>query len=140
MMWLAFQLFPIFAGFYLIFAYAFFLPPYIVYLFGDKPFQDKLMRTISYALTPLCLPFMAIAGVGWGLVSVVGGVIVVFLFTWVSLLVWVNARFPFGKVFKAWFKAANWVLQKVQGFLELMGVKKLFFGVPLSNWEPIKQA
>ncbi len=137
---LAFQIFQILAGFYLIFAYFFFLLPYLSFLLGDKPFQDKLMRTFSFFLTPFFLPLMAIGWVGWGLVSVVGGVVLVFLFTWVSLLAWVSARFPFGKAFKTWFKAANWVLQKVQGFLELMGIKKLFFGAALSDWEPIKQS
>jgi hypothetical protein len=137
MMWLAFQVLILF---YLICAYVFFFPPYVAFLFGEKPGQDKLMRTISFLLSPFFLPFIVVAWVGWGLVSVVGGVVVVFLFTWISLLVWVSARFPRGNIFKYWFKAANWVMQKVQAFLELMGVNKLFFGIPLSTWEPIKQS
>lgn len=139
MMGLSFQIFQILAGFYLIFAYSFFLLPYLFYLLGDSPFQDKLVRTISFVLTPFFLPLIAIGWIGWSLLSVFGGMVVVFLFTWVSLLVWLNARFPFGKVFKTWFGSANWVLQKVERFLEWMGIKKWFFGIPLSNWKPMKQ-
>lgn len=128
-------------GFYLIFAYSFFTLPFLAYVFVEThTFQEKVLRTISFVLTPVILPVLALLWIGWGLMSVFGGVFVLMLFAGISWLAWLNAHFPFGKAFKAWFKAANWVLQKVQDFLELIGVKKLFFGVPLSNFQPIEPA
>ena len=79
----------------------------------------------------------AVLWISWKLLSILAGILVVFLFAWVAWLAWLNARFPFGTVFKAWFKAANWLLQKVQDLLELLGVNKLLFGIPVRSLQPL---
>jgi len=127
----------ILAGFYLIFAYSFFVLPYLFYLLSQQPWSAKVMRTVSFALTPLLLPVGALLWISWKLLSILAGILVVFLFAWVAWLAWLNAHFPFGMVFKAWFKAAIWLLQKMQDLLELLGVKKLLFGIPVRSLAPL---
>jgi hypothetical protein len=90
------------------------------------------MRTISSILIPPFVPFLGLVWIFWYLLSILGGVLAVIAFAQVAWLVWLNSRFPLGKVFRAWFNAANWILQKTQELLELLGVKKLLFGIPIT--------
>ncbi|MCX7753985.1 MAG: hypothetical protein N2117_01910 [Anaerolineales bacterium] len=116
---LAYEIARIIVGFYLFFCYPFFLFPYLAYIREPHPASDKMKRTVVFLLTPMFLPFLLI----WGILSVFGSVLLVFLFTWVSLLAWVYTRFPFGKVFKAWMRFGNRVFDRIQSLLP-------FFGLP----------
>jgi hypothetical protein len=135
---LAGSLFLICAIPYLFLAYTFFLIPYVFYLLGKHTREEKVMQTFSLILAPLMIPFGIILWIGWGIMSILGGILVVILFSMTSWFAWLYSRFPFGKVFKAWFAAAYWVLKKVRELLERLGVKKLFFGIPLSRFEPLQ--
>ena len=104
---LARLIYSILAGFYLIFAYSFFTLPYLFYLFSNQPFSAKVLRTFSFALTPLLLPLGAVLWISWKLFIILAGILVVFLFSWVAWLAWLNSRFPFGTVFKAWKTVPN---------------------------------
>lgn len=110
---LTFQIMLIAGGFYLLFCYPFFLIPYAAYLFQNHPAHAKLKRTVTFLLTPFLLPFLLL----WGVVSLAASVALLFLFTWVALLVWVSNRFPLGKVFQTWFRWANWVFDKIERVL-----------------------
>lgn len=81
------SLFQIILGFYLIFAYSFFLLPYLFYLFGKHSFQDQVLRTVTFLVSPLISPLFF----SW----------TIFKFIWylvlILLKVLVKWLFPFSK-------------------------------------------
>lgn len=124
---------------YFMLAYTFFLIPYTAYMFRKHPYQEKVMQTLAFLLAPFLIPFGGVLLVGWGIAGIIGGLLVVILFSIISWLAWLNRLFPFGRVFKAWFNAAYWVLIKIRKFLSMIGVKRILFGVPLSRFGRFQQ-
>ena len=113
----------IFLGFYLPLAYLFLIPAYLAYIWGKHDWWDKFIMTFVFLLSPpFFMPVGAVLVVSLGLMGVFLGVLVVLLFAIVSVLSFINVRFPFGGVFKAWFHAANWILQTVSELLKRLGL------------------
>lgn len=120
---LSFLVFQLVFGTYLIFVYPFFFVPCLAYLLGKNPLQEKFLRAFAFLLTPFLLPFMAVLWASWKLLQVLSSVFVIFLLAVVSMLLWLNSRFPVGKLITKWFDAANWIMRNVQDLLGLSGSK-----------------
>lgn len=120
---LSFLVFQMVLGTYLIFVYPFFLMPYLAYILGKNSLQEKFLRTLAFLLTSFLLPLMAVLWMSWKLVQVLSSVFVIFLLAVVSILLWLNGRFPVGKLITKWFDAANWIMRNVQDLLGLLGPK-----------------
>lgn len=120
---LPFLVFQMVLGTYLIFVYPFFFMPYLAYILGKNSPQEKFLRTLAFLLTPFLLPLMAALWISWKLVQVLFSVFVIFLFAVISILLWLNGRFPVGKLITKWFNAANWIMRSVQDLMGLLGLK-----------------
>jgi hypothetical protein len=124
---------------YLMLAYTFFLIPYLSYLFGKHTAQQKAIQTLALVIVPWLIPAAALVLIAARIIWVLGGITVIILFSIVSWLAWLNSLFPFGRVFRAWFRAAFWVLARIRRFLRQIGLAQFLFGGPLMRLPRISQ-
>lgn len=110
-------------GTYLIFVYPFFFLPYLAYMLGKNSPQEKFLRTFAFLITPFVLPLMAVLWASWKLMQVLFSVFVISLFAVISILLWLNARFPVGQLITKWFNVANWIMDSVEDLLGLLGLR-----------------
>ncbi|GAB4551402.1 MAG: hypothetical protein Fur0016_07080 [Anaerolineales bacterium] len=55
--------------------------------------------------------------------QVLFSVFVISLFAVISILLWLNARFPVGQLITKWFNVANWIMDSVEDLLGLLGLR-----------------
>ncbi|MDX9992291.1 MAG: hypothetical protein RBS68_09610 [Anaerolineales bacterium] len=108
-----FAVLQIFLGFYLIFFYTFLAPAVLGFLVENRPILQKGLQALAFVLTPLLLPF--------GLAAALMIVIFVFGFMLCAFPIhWLNTHFPFGAVFKAWYRISAKLLTRIRGPLEAL--------------------
>ena len=114
-----FLVFQIFLVFYLLFFYAFLAPALLGFIIEKHAVSQKGLQVLAFVAAPLLLPF--------GLAAVLMIAILVLGFMLCAFpIYWLKTHFPFGKVFKAWYRISTNLLTRIRGPLEaLLGLNFL---------------
>ena len=118
------------AGFYSIFAYFFFFPSVVFYLFKNTKWSRKTVRLVAFCITPWLLLVVAFVLVGAGMVLLVFVILLILAFACVAMLYSINNLFRIGEYLKKWMRISTRILTVVHRLLELLirGFGTNFFG------------
>ena len=103
----------IFTVFYLLFFYLFLSPGLIVFLVKKHTWAQKGLQLVAFVLGPLAFPFLVAATLMIAILSIAFMVIAYPIY-------WLHLYFPFGGVFKAWYRVSSRILTRIRDVLQTL--------------------